>query len=182
MNKNALLVQSAFLLFHLWRVVLSEASSTPSIVYGGIDAEPVQVTPQTSCSSWTSFQAWLFFIVGMWEAPCRFLWDCHTFSARCLDVQTKWVLCTKTGLWARRGGVGWIKERCGKGGISHWSSWDRQQEERCQIYGIQSSPGKHAGSDADSCRPAASSAALTGKASPNARHSWENAEMGFTHA
>lgn len=54
----------------------------------------------------------------------------------------------KAGLWARRGGVRWIKERCGKGGISRRSSWDHHQEENCQIYRIQCSPGKQGGFDA----------------------------------
>lgn len=54
----------------------------------------------------------------------------------------------KAGLWARLGGVWWIKERCGKGGISRRSSWDHHQEEKCQIYRIQCSPGKQGGFDA----------------------------------
>lgn len=54
----------------------------------------------------------------------------------------------KAGLWARRGGVRWIKERCGKGGISRRLSWDHHQEEKCQIYRIQCSPGKQGGFDA----------------------------------
>lgn len=51
----------------------------------------------------------------------------------------------KAGLWARPGGVRWIKERCGKGGISRR---DHRHEEKRQIYRIQRSPGKRARGDA----------------------------------
>ena len=101
------------------------------------------VITHTSCTFWRCFKTCCLFIVGMWEASFSVLWDCHTFSPRCLDVQTNWGLRTKAGLWAGRGGVRWIKEQCGKGGIPRWSSWDQHQEEGCQIYGIQGSPGKH---------------------------------------
>ena len=51
------------------------------------------------------------------------LWDRHTFSPRFPGCTNKPASAVrrrgqKAGLWARPGGVGWIKERCGKGGIS----------------------------------------------------------------
>lgn len=54
----------------------------------------------------------------------------------------------KAGLRVRRGGVRWIKERCGKGGISRQLLPRPPPGRECQIYRILPSPGKRGGFDA----------------------------------
>lgn len=111
---------------------------------------PDIITDTYCLNFFTRVLNWL--IVGTWAASFfRFvgLSLVLTLLSGCtnkLSAVRRWG--QKAGLWARRGGVRWIKERCGKGGISPRSSWDHHQEEKCQIYRIQRSPGKQGGFDA----------------------------------
>lgn len=125
------------------------------VAYLGINIEPLTVITHISCSS---------FFMNVFQDTFIPLWECEllvlnfvglshilTLMSGCtnkLSAAHRWV--QKPGLRLRRGGVRWIKEQCGKGGISRWSSWDQHQEEKCQIYRIQCSPGKHGGTDAHS--------------------------------